>query len=93
MHFEIIKHPIYNFKGFKIIIQSDTKPKYRFLNALEQCVENYNTDYLYLVLYLKDKENVGYRIKKCLILEELVIEKYNRTTKMYFIEFYTTDYL
>ncbi|WUR03065.1 subunit 2 of splicing factor 3A-like [Vairimorpha necatrix] len=71
-----IKHPKLKLKGYRIKYHFKSKPKFRILNALEQCVEKYNEDYIYLVFRCKNEENVGIRIRKCIILEEFSVEKY-----------------
>lgn len=83
-----IKHSFYKFKGYRVICKSKNKPKFRFLNALEQCVELYNEDYLYLVIRCDKEECYGWRIKKCTILEELCVEKYDKNTLLYQLDFF-----
>ncbi|EOB11739.1 Splicing factor 3a, subunit 2 [Nosema bombycis CQ1] len=77
-----------NILGYSFRIKIKSKPKFRILNGIEQCVESYNDDY-YLVLRCKDYETSGFRMKGVKeIYEELTQEMYCPEEETYTINLF-----
>lgn len=74
--------------GLSFIIKCDSRPTFRILNGIEQCVEGYNLDH-YVVLKCRKYEAVGFRITGVgEIFEELTEESYNQEENQFTLNIY-----
>ncbi|TBU04397.1 subunit 2 of splicing factor 3A [Hamiltosporidium tvaerminnensis] len=79
-----------NKKGHNIQLeytQSTEKPVFKFINSLEQKVEKYNKENIYLVILCEPYINVGFKIENKKVDECSIISYFNEFEKHFTIQF------
>lgn len=78
-------------KGYGVIIEyklAKEMPSYRFVNSLEQCVENIDENFKYLVFICKPYENIGFKFENKEIKKNSIYEDIDEETGIYNFHFY-----